>query len=152
MLWNRLLQPIGFSGISFDRPPNPPTLKWSTGGGLKMTPRDFARFAYFLLHDGKWGTEQILPKDWLKRLITTPYYKNLRSNRDYFFGRQYPIDMYRIYGSGGNFAFIIPSQNMIAIRTGRVPNFFHDILQRDFLRRTFHMVADIPKESESIKN
>ena len=143
MLWNRLLKPIGFSSIGFDRPPNPPEVKWSTGGGLKMTPRDFARFAYFLLHGGKWGEQQILPEDWLHQFVATPYYKNLRSNSDDFFGKQYPADMYRVYGSGGNYAFIIPSHNMIVIRTGRVSNFLHKVLQRDFLRRTFHMIPGI---------
>ena len=140
LLWNRLLKPIGFSGISFYRPSSHPGIKWSTEGGLKMTPRDFARFAYFLLNDGRWGKQQILPEDWLQQFITTPYYMNLRSNSDNFFGEQYPPNMYRIFGSGGNLAFIIPSHNMIVLRTGRVHNFFHKVLQRDFLRRAFHMI------------
>ncbi len=50
-LWNRLLEPIGFSGIDFHAPPND-EIKWFSAGGLRMTPRDYARFAYFLLRDG----------------------------------------------------------------------------------------------------
>ena len=147
LLWNRLLQPIGFSGISFHRPPTPPEIKWSTEGGLKMTPRDFARFAYFLLNDGRWEKQQILPEDWLQQFVTTPYYNNLRSNSDKFFGKQYPTTMYRIFGSGGNLAFIIPDHNMIVLRTGRVHNFFHKILQRDFLRRAFYMIPGFSIET-----
>ena len=66
-----------------------------------VTPRDFGRFAYFLLHDGRWRDEQILPPDWLRSFTSTPFYQNLRSNHDSFFGKQYPADLFRMHGLGG---------------------------------------------------
>ena len=139
-LWSRLLEPIGFSGIEFYNPPSPPEIKWFTGGGLKMRPIDLARFAYLMLHNGNWDGEQLLPEEWVESFVSTPYYQNLRSNVDGYLGERYPKDMYRMFGSGGNFVFIIPSLDMIVVRTGRLHNFFLEKLQHDFLRRAFNMI------------
>ena len=139
-LWSRLLEPIGFSGIEFYNPPSPPEIQWFTGGGLKMRPIDLARFAYLMLHNGNWDGEQLLPEEWVESFVSTPYYQNLRSNVDGYLGERYPKDMYRMFGSGGNFVFIIPSLDMIVVRTGRLHNFFLEKLQHDFLRRAFNMI------------
>ncbi len=120
-LWERLLAPLGFSGFDFHAPPNE-EIKWFSAGGLRITPRDYARFAYFLLRNGKWNNQQIVPTEWIQRFRTVPYYPNIRSNIDGVFGEQYPKDMFRIAGSGLNWAFMIPSHDLIAIRTGRANN------------------------------
>ncbi len=139
-LWTRLLNPLGFTGVDYHDPPDPPEIKWFSAGGLMMTPRDFARFSYFLLHQGVWEGKELLEEHWINAFTSTPYYENLRSNVDSFFGQQYPPDMFRLFGSGGNMAFVIPSHNLIVLRTGRVDNFFTEVLQRDFLRRAFRMI------------
>ena len=105
-----------------------------------MTTRDLARFAYFLLRDGVWRGQRLLPEGWLDAMLDTPDYPNLRSNVDGFFGEQYPRDMFRLFGSGGNFVFVVPSLDLIVIRTARTPNTLMKVLQRDFLRRTFLMI------------
>ena len=98
-LETRLLAPLGFSGIDYQMPPAPPHIKWFSAGGLKMTPRDFARFAYLLLREGRWREQQLVAKQWLHSLTSTPYYENLRSNSDGYFGEGYPPDLVRLYGS-----------------------------------------------------
>ena len=138
-LWDRLLEPLGFSGIEFHQPPTNRE-HWFTAGGLRMSTRDLARFAYFLLRGGRWGENDLLPEGWLRQFLDTPNYPNLRSNRDGFFGKQYPPDMFRLWGSGGNLVFIIPSMDLIVLRTGRVSNHLFKVLQRDFLVRAFRMM------------
>ncbi|MDJ0955818.1 MAG: serine hydrolase [Arenicellales bacterium] len=139
-LWSRLLEPLGFGGVAYHNPPDEPDIKWFTAGGIKITLRDFARFAYFLLRGGRWKDQQIVPSGWIESLSSTPFYPNLRSNVDGYFGETYPEDMFWMFGSGGNFAVIVPSYNLIALRTGRVDNFFVKLLEKDFLRRTFLMI------------
>lgn len=139
-LWSRVLEPLGFSGVEYYTPPDPPDIKWFSAGGIKITLRDFARFAYFLLMEGKWKDQHIVPAGWIESLTSTPFYPNLRSNVDGYFGEQYPKDMFWMFGSGGNFAVVVPSYNLIALRKGRVDNFLMKVLQRDFLRRTFLMI------------
>jgi hypothetical protein len=139
-LWERLLEPIGFSGIDFDRPPSE-QIKWVTAGGLRMTPRDYARFAYFLLRDGRWEDRQLVPRSWIRRFRLSHRYPNIRSNSDGVFGEQYPTDMFRIAGSGLNWAYMIPSLDLIAIRTGRASNTQWDEVRGIFLEKLFAAVA-----------
>ena len=139
ILRERLLQHLGFSGVDYHLPPTP-QIKWFTAGGLRMTTRDYARFAYFLLRSGKWNNRQLLPEGWLDHFIQSACYPNIRSNIDGYFGDEYPKDMFRIFGSGGNLAIIVPSLDLIALRTGRVSSFLQENLHRDFTRRVFRMI------------
>ena len=107
-----------------------------------MTPRDYARFAYFLLRDGRWKDEQIVPSSYIQRFRTSALYPNLRSNLDGYFGAGYPKDMFRIAGSGLNWAFMVPSLDLIALRTGRASNAIWDEVQQEFLRKAFAAVTD----------
>jgi len=138
-LWERLLEPIGFSGIDFHAPPNVST-KWFSAGGLRMTPRDYARFAYLLLRDGHWQDTEIVPESWVQRFRNSPLYPNIRSNYDGVFGSQYPKDMFRIAGSGLNWAFMIPSLDIIALRTGRADNREWEEVEKIFLERLFDSI------------
>ncbi|SHH88402.1 serine hydrolase domain-containing protein [Desulfofustis glycolicus] len=139
-LETRLLEPLGFSGIDYEEPPAPPHVKWFSAGGLHMTPRDFARFAYLLLREGRWRQQQLVAKQWLQEMTSTPFYENLRSNSDGYLGQHYPPDLLRLFGSGGNFAFIVPSHDLIVLKTGRIDNLFLERHMHDFLRRTFLMI------------
>jgi len=140
-LWARLLKPIGFSGIDFHAPPSD-SIQWFSAGGLRMTPRDYARFAYLLLRDGRWQGRDIVSPEWVQRFRKNPKYPNLRSNIDGIFGHQYPKDMFRIAGSGLNWAFIIPSLDLIALRTGRADNRNWDGVEKEFLKRLFDSLVD----------
>ena len=107
-----------------------------------MTPRDYARFAYFLLNDGRWGNNQIVAGEWIKKFRNSPLYANIRSNCDAIFGEQYPADMFRIAGSGVNIAFIIPSMDLIALRTGRVSNSRWEEVESAFLEKLFEAIEE----------
>ena len=60
-----------------------------------------------------------MPGEWLRQYRTQPNYANILSNSDGRFGAEYPEDLFRIAGSGMNWAFMIPSLDLIAIRTSR---------------------------------
>jgi len=145
-LRERLLGPLGFSGIDFHAPPSE-TIRWFSAGGVRINPRDYARFAYFLLHDGRWKAQQIVPESWIRRFRTAPFYPNMRSNSDGYFGTQYPPDMFRIAGSGLNWAFIVPSLDLIALRTSRASNEIWEGVEKEFLRRLFASVLDRDNEN-----
>ena len=142
-LWERLCRPIGFSGLDFHGPPEPEAdIRWFSAGALRMTPRDYARFAYLLLGDGRWGSEQLVPAEFLRSFRETAKYPNMKSNADGLFGEQFPPDMFRIAGSGLNWAYIIPSQNLIALRTGRGHNAMWDEVRTGFLERLGRVMGE----------
>ncbi len=139
-LWTRLLEPIGFSGIGYFRPPNPPEIMWFSAGGLEVTPHDLARFCYLLLRQGRWQEQQLVSADYIKSFTSTSSYQNMMSNADHYYSRRYPEDLFRIYGSGINLAFIVPSHDLIVLRTGRSPNELFDQYQNGLLQHIFAML------------
>jgi CubicO group peptidase (beta-lactamase class C family) len=38
----------------------------SAASGLRMRPRDLAKFGSLYLHDGQWRGRQIIPPDWVR--------------------------------------------------------------------------------------
>jgi hypothetical protein len=110
-----------------------------------MNPRDYARFAYFLLRDGNWGGEQLVPASWIQRFRLSSRYPNIRSNVDGFFGR-YPKSMFRIAGSGLNWAFMVPEFDLIVLRTGRSSNRLWGDVEQVFLEKLFAALE--PTQSE----
>jgi CubicO group peptidase (beta-lactamase class C family) len=120
ILWQWLLEPLGFDGVSYHAPPGGGMYRWFTAGGLRMTARDYARFCWLLLNKGRWQSRQLVAKEWIERTYRSPNYPNMRSNIDGWLGKDLPADTLRIFGSGGNFAYIIPSLNLVALRCGRV--------------------------------
>ncbi len=147
-LWERFLEPIGFSGIDYFQPAHEwsvgkenAKMKWHAAGGLRMTPRDYGRFAYLLLRNGRWEDQQVVPAQWMSRLSTASEYPNFQSNEDGRFGVRYPKDMFRIYGSGLSWAFMVPSLDLIALRTSRADNAHLDEVQKKFLQTLFDAVG-----------
>ena len=59
----RIFDPIGITTASFVRDGSG---MWPGSVGLRMSPRDYARFGLLLLNDGRWGTEQVLPEGWIE--------------------------------------------------------------------------------------
>ncbi len=143
-LEERLFGPIGIRSGAYFQPVNEWSagednrlIRWHSEGGLRLTPRDYARFAYLLLRDGRWGEEQIVPAGWFSHFWGTGDYPNLLGNRDGVFGREYPADLFRISGAGSNSAYIVPSLDLIALRTGRSDDGLAEEVQRGFLEKLF---------------
>ncbi|MBU2510758.1 beta-lactamase family protein [bacterium] len=99
------------------------------------TPRDWARYGLFLLNDGVWNGERILPEGWVSYSTTpTPLApkgeygaqiwlnageKGNINNRDF---PSLPNDMFYLSGFNGQIVAIIPSKNLIVVRIGATHN------------------------------
>ncbi len=90
---------------------------------LYATMRDYARYALLYMNDGKWMGQQVLPGGWVK-YTTTPakgsdgkygafFWLNLSGDQP-----DAPRDTYMCEGHDGQFIFIIPSKQLIVVRTG----------------------------------
>ncbi|MCI5124033.1 MAG: class C beta-lactamase-related serine hydrolase [Candidatus Electrothrix sp. AR5] len=148
LLWNKLLEPIGFDGVSYHHPPGGGYHRWFTAGGLRMTARDYARFCYLLLKRGRWKEKQLVDQEWINRTYESPTYPNLRSNIDGYLGKELPVDTLRIFGSGGNFAYIIPSLDLIVLHCGRNSNMWAKKLEQGILTR---ILVTLKKKTVSIR-
>ena len=117
------------------------------------TPRDWARFGLFILRDGVWNGERILPEGWMKySTMPTPLApkgeygalfwlnageKGNPKNRMY---PSLPTDLYYLSGFNGQVVAVIPSRNVVIVRMGVT----HDISswpQEEFIRQVLDSIS-----------
>ncbi|MCI0523251.1 MAG: beta-lactamase family protein [Bacteroidales bacterium] len=107
---------------------------------LYATMRDYARFGLLYLHDGNWMGEQVLPEGWVK-FTSTPAegsdgeYGALFWLNDSGEFSDKPDDLFYCVGYDDQRIFIIPSEDLVVVRTGCTPRgvidwqaFLNDIL------------------------
>jgi CubicO group peptidase (beta-lactamase class C family) len=93
---------------------------------LYATMRDYARFGLLYLHSGNWMGEQILPEDWVSYTVTPAEGSGgeygalfwLNDSREF---TQKPDDLFYCVGYDGQRIFIMPSLNLVVVRTGCTP-------------------------------
>jgi len=94
----------------------------SLGGfGIETTPREMAKFALCVADSGRYNDQQLIDPAWLEQMTS----EQVILDEDYSFGYYWWIrrdsKIYHTWGHGGQFAFIIPSKNMIVVITA-IPN------------------------------
>jgi len=90
---------------------------------IRMSARDLARFALLYLHDGAWEGRQIVPAEWVRD--STRSYSTASHGLGYGFlwwtagaasaHGVLPEGSYFAWGSGGQFAFVIPAYDMVIV-------------------------------------
>lgn len=91
------------------------------------TTRDWAKFGLLYLHEGNWAGEQIINKSWVD------FTRKPTQGSDGVYGGHFwlnaegkfpdvPKDMYSCNGFQGQYVFIIPSKDLVVVRTGLKPN------------------------------
>jgi CubicO group peptidase (beta-lactamase class C family) len=112
------------------------------------TARDLARFGLLYLGDGVWNGERILPEGWVE-YSATPAAATLTLPEDHRayhgYGAQFwllgrdprlPADTYTTSGARGQHSTIVPSRDLVVVRTGLDPLMDSGWDQRD-------LVADV---------
>lgn len=96
------------------------------------TARDLARFALLYLNDGMWNGERILPEGWVAYSVKPAasrerYLRENAGGNRWGYGAQWwllggdagtPAGAYTTNGSRGQFATIVPTHDLIVVRTG----------------------------------
>ncbi len=86
---------------------------------IRMSARDLARFALLYLHNGAWAGRQLVPADWVRE--STQSYSDAGPGRGYGFlwwiglPPDFPAGTFFALGAGGQYAFVIPSRDLVVI-------------------------------------
>lgn len=87
---------------------------------LDATARAYARFGLLYLHEGRWGDEQIIPASWVADSIADAPGDHPGYGYMWWLGDVdgVPKDMYAAEGHDGQYIWVIPSLDLVVVRTG----------------------------------
>lgn len=123
-LEDRLAKPLGWGRWGFGYRAYREITHTPGGGGIAVRGTDMLRFAYLLLHDGRWSGHQIVSADYVHKATTpSPY------NPHFAYSLQFelnsggaapaaPRDAYWKRGSGGFAFFVVPSLDLVICKIG----------------------------------
>jgi CubicO group peptidase (beta-lactamase class C family) len=113
-----LFSKIGVSNYHWVRYKDGTTLG---GYGIETTPREMGKIALCVSDSGRYRDQQVIPSQWIEEM-TQP---QVETDIDYDFGFYWWLDTDRgihfMWGHGGQFAFIIPSESLVVVMTS-IPN------------------------------
>ncbi len=116
----KLAGPMGFGAWSYALHRNGNTLPHTPGGGsIALRATDAVRLPYLLLHQGKWGGQQLVPSEYVA-LCGKPSPYNPHSPMGFMFevnadGHVFgaPKDAYFKSGAGGSGIYVVPSLDLV---------------------------------------
>jgi CubicO group peptidase (beta-lactamase class C family) len=91
---------------------------------LRLRPLDMAKFGYLYLNNGMWNGRQVISKDWVekstqKHIETKQAMFNIAEKDGYgYLWWMNGFGGYSAHGYGGQFIFVIPESNAVAVFTG----------------------------------
>jgi CubicO group peptidase (beta-lactamase class C family) len=116
-----LFTPLGISDYSWKNSPGGSVI---TAWGLSLRPRDMAKIGYLFLKNGRWKGKQIVSQKWVNESTKT-HMTDVELGSGY--GYQWwcgktninnqVIEVYYAAGMGGQYIFVCPSLNLVAVIT-----------------------------------
>jgi CubicO group peptidase (beta-lactamase class C family) len=115
----KLFDPLGITGVTWEKDPHGIPLG---NTGLMLSPRDMAKLGYLYLNRGQWTGEQVVPAKWVDQSTTRHMETKglMNAAEDDGYGYFWWIDAYGGYsahGFGGQYIFVVPRLNLVAVFT-----------------------------------
>jgi CubicO group peptidase (beta-lactamase class C family)/leucyl aminopeptidase (aminopeptidase T) len=97
----------------------------AAGSGLRMRPRDLAKFGSLYLHGGRWDDRQVIPEAWIcestqRRIAVTDSIWEFGETgygyqwwHDHFTTGRGPLESFTAVGNGGQNIFVLPALDMV---------------------------------------
>ena len=125
-IYENLLKKIGLNDttLEFDK-----SGTFIGGSSVFANARDYAKFGYLYLRDGKWENTQVISKKWIDATrVPSKHTNRLYSNKFWHVSKDrhnsfnFPDDTYYCAGFGGQYILIIPSKDIVMVRLGETYN------------------------------
>ena len=112
------------------------------GGGLRLRSRDYAKLGSLLLTQGKYQNKKVISPEWLAQSIQPRAVADAERNMEYGYlwwllgigddGATDAMTVYAMAGNGGNYVFVVPDLDFVAVVTAAAygTNYMHQQSQR----------------------
>lgn len=141
-----LFAPLGIQQSGWRRSPDG---RATGGGGLRLVPRDAAKFGTLYLNGGTWNGVRVVPAAWVTEstlrvnTLGRDAYGFLWWKRTFEHGFTGPlVDGFFTSGNGGNFIFVFPSLDLVVVFTGS--NYNSRLGDQPFLILADHVLPAVP--------
>jgi len=126
----KLFGPIGIEGATWQTDKVGQTLTLCC---VFTSARNFARFGYLFLRNGRWGDTQVVPEEWVRESIQPSQWENLQYGYYWWLldFPDVPKDMFAAMGFQTKRIYVIPSLDLVAVRLGEGDEEWSD---NDFLK------------------
>ena len=116
----RLFGPLGIGPVTWRRSPDG---RATGGGGLRMRPRDAAKFGELYLSGGRWNDARVVPEAWVEMSKETVTHIGRAGYALLWWKRTFTVRgavQEAIYanGNGGNFIFVLPAERLVVMFAG----------------------------------
>ena len=113
-----LFEPLGITEFEWRRNSNG---MHAAASGLRLKPRDLAKFGFLYLNNGEWQGNQVLPGDWIEE-STQPYSKpgwtvgyGYQWWIERFASEERVVDVPAALGLGGQRIFVVPQLQLLVV-------------------------------------
>ncbi|WBW96756.1 serine hydrolase domain-containing protein [Oceanirhabdus sp. W0125-5] len=117
----KLFEPLGIKEVYWPEDDN------GMKAGIMLSPINMAKFGYLFLKEGKWGENQIVSSEWVKKStmkhIETPLESNMVTNFGSGYGYQWWMNHFGGFhanGFGGQYIFVVPKLDLVVVFTGSI--------------------------------
>jgi CubicO group peptidase (beta-lactamase class C family) len=91
------------------------------GFGIETTPRELGKIALFVADSGRWDNQQLVPKEWISQMTASGPDTGIIYDFGFYWWSDPVRDIHFMWGHGGQFAFVIPSKELVVVMTS-IPN------------------------------
>ncbi len=112
-----------------DRSESPYGYNSIVGSTFRCTARDFARLGYLWLRRGRWGDQQLVPREWMRQATSRFVQANGESPVGYGYTfwiqdqwEKVPADTFMSRGHNLNHCYVVPSLDLVVARQGNEVN------------------------------
>lgn len=120
-----LEQPLGITSVRWNQSPLGTGMG---GGGTRYRSRDLAKLGELALDGGRWQGRQVISSAWITQMLTP--HAQAREDADYgylWWCFRFPVHggeetAWAMSGNGGNYVFVMPSRQLVAVITSTAYN------------------------------
>jgi CubicO group peptidase (beta-lactamase class C family) len=142
-----LFEPLGISHVSW--PSDPRGIAFGAGG-VRLTPRDMARFGQLYLQGGLWNGKQIVPAEWVEASVARQVSAHGAAS---YYGYQWWVrgsGIYAAHGYRGKRIFVVPDLDMVVVFTADLSGNLPSVVLSNYIVPAARSSEPLPENPEGV--